>query len=64
MSQQTKTEELLNTLSHGVGAILGIAGLIILLVKQTSELWSLFSILAYGISVIILFIRGQEKLYL
>lgn len=58
MSQQTKTEELLNTLSHGVGAILGIAGLIILLVKQTSELWSLFSILAYGISVIILFVAS------
>lgn len=55
MSDQTRLEEQLNTLSHGVGALLGIAGLVILLVKQDGAAWSLFSVLVYGISIIILF---------
>ena len=55
MSFQTKLEEQLNTLSHAIGALLGIAGLVILLVKQTGAPWSLFSVLIYGISIIVLF---------
>lgn len=55
MSVQTRLEEQLNTISHGIGALLGIAGLVILLVKQDNTPWSLFSVLAYGISIIILF---------
>ncbi len=55
MSDQTRLEEQLNTFTHAVGAFLGIAGLVILLVKQNGSPWSLFSVLIYGISVIILF---------
>ena len=55
MRVQTKTEELLNTISHAIGALLGIAGLVILIVKQNGAPWSLFGVLIYGISIIILF---------
>ena len=55
MSDQTRLEEQLNTFTHAVGAFLGIAGLVILLVKQNGSPWSLFSVLIYGISIIILF---------
>lgn len=55
MSIQTKFEEKLNTISHAFGAVLGIAGLVILLLKQNGTPWSLFSVLVYGISIIVLF---------
>ena len=55
MSAQTRIEEQLNTLTHAVGALLGVAGLTILLVKQSGAPWSLFSVLVYGISIIVLF---------
>lgn len=55
MTQQTKLQEQLNTISHAIGALLGIAGLVILIVKQKGTEWSLFSVLMYGISIIILF---------
>lgn len=56
MRKQTKLEENLNAVSHGLGALLGIAGLVLLLVFQDQENnFSLFSVLVYGISVIILF---------
>ncbi|TJY34075.1 PAQR family membrane homeostasis protein TrhA [Pontimicrobium aquaticum] len=55
MKAQTRLEEQLNTWSHAVGAILGIAGLVLLILKQESTPWSLFSVLVYGISIIILF---------
>ena len=55
MSDQTRLEEQLNAFTHAVGAFLGIAGLVILLVKQNGSPWSLFSVLIYGISIIILF---------
>lgn len=55
MSDQSKLEEQFNTWSHAFGALLGIAGLIILVVKQDGSPWSLFSVLVYGISIIVLF---------
>ena len=55
MSEQTRIEEQLNTLSHAIGVVLGIAGLVLLLLQQDNTPWSLFSVLVYGISIIILF---------
>ncbi|MCK0180495.1 hemolysin III family protein [Flavobacteriaceae bacterium S0862] len=55
MSEQTKLEEQLNTFSHAIGAVLGIVGLIILVSKQVNAPWSLFSVLVYGLSIIVLF---------
>ena len=55
MSVQTKLEEQLNTFSHAIGAVLGIVGLILLVSKQADTPWSLFSVLVYGLSIIVLF---------
>ena len=56
MRLQTKVEEQLNTYTHGIGAVLSIIGLIILIINYNPEQkWSLFSVLVYGISMIILF---------
>lgn len=55
LSVQTKLEEQLNTFSHAIGAVLGIVGLIILVSKQVNAPWSLFSVLVYGLSIIVLF---------
>ncbi|MCK0109911.1 hemolysin III family protein [Flavobacteriaceae bacterium S0825] len=55
MSVQTKLEEQLNTFSHAIGAVFGIVGLIILVSKQVNAPWSLFSVLVYGLSIIVLF---------
>lgn len=56
MRIQTKLEEQLNAITHGIGALLGIAGLVLLLVLRdpTSNV-ALFSVLIYGISIIVLF---------
>ncbi|MGF1555839.1 PAQR family membrane homeostasis protein TrhA [Paucihalobacter sp.] len=56
MRVQTHKEELLNAYTHGLGALLGIAGLILLLLKNNSEVpFSTFSVVVYGISIIVLF---------
>lgn len=56
MRKQTKLEENLNAISHGIGALLGISGLILLIIYQDQKnTLSLFSVLAYGISIIVLF---------
>ena len=56
MSAQTKQEEILNAWSHGIGAILGIVGLFFLLHKvDATQPWSVFSVIAYALSIIILF---------
>lgn len=55
MKTQTRLEEQLNTFSHAIGALFGIAGLVLLIVKQDSAPWGLFSVLVYGMSMIILF---------
>ena len=60
MRRQTKLEEQLNAWSHGIGAALGIAALVLLIVYADSNTkpWSLFSVIFYGISIIVLFLAS------
>ena len=59
MRAQTKLEEQLNAWSHGVGAALGVAGLVLLIVYVNSEVpYSLFGVNIYGISIITLFLAS------
>ncbi|WP_055436820.1 PAQR family membrane homeostasis protein TrhA [Lacinutrix algicola] len=56
MRIQTKREEFWNTITHGVGAILGIIALVLFVLKDTEKTsYSLFSVIIYGISIIVLF---------
>lgn len=56
MRIQTKLEEQLNAITHGIGAALGIAALVLLIVFSNPNInLSLFSVIVYGISVIVLF---------
>jgi len=50
-------EELLNSISHGVGVLLSIAGLVLGIIKASSGL-ALFGILIYSISSIILYLMS------
>ena len=59
MRVQTKLEEQLNSLTHGIGAVLGIAALVLLIVfSDATKPWSLFSVIVYGISIIVLFLAS------
>ncbi|WP_104735983.1 PAQR family membrane homeostasis protein TrhA [Hanstruepera ponticola] len=56
MRKQTQLEENLNAWSHGIGALLGILALVLLVVYNTNKTdWSLFSVIVYGISIVVLF---------
>ncbi|OYX24445.1 MAG: hemolysin III family protein [Flavobacteriales bacterium 32-35-8] len=56
MRMQSDLEERLNAISHGVGALLGICALILLMVYDSNKTdYSLFSVIVYGLSIIILF---------
>ncbi|MBU2940353.1 hemolysin III family protein [Lacinutrix sp. C3R15] len=56
MHIQTPFEEKLNALTHSIGVLFGIVGLVSLIFKNTHKSdWSFFSVLVYGISIIILF---------
>lgn len=56
MRHQTDLEEKLNAGTHGIGALLGIAALVLLIVFNTNKSeYSLFSVILYGLSIIILF---------
>ena len=56
MRIQTKLEEQLNAISHAFGALLGIAAIVLLIVFDTHKTeWSLFSVIVYGVSIIVLF---------
>lgn len=56
MRIQTPFEEKLNAFTHAIGALLGIAALVLLIVFDINKTdWSLFSVIVYGISIIILF---------
>jgi len=70
MRVQSKKEELLNAMTHGIGALLGISGLVLLIVYQTNKTdWSLFGVTVYGVSIIVLFtastlyhaIKGENR---
>jgi len=56
MRIQTKREESWNAVTHGIGAALGIVGLVMLVIFETAKTnYSLFSVIVYGLSIIILF---------
>ncbi|MGJ8549950.1 PAQR family membrane homeostasis protein TrhA [Winogradskyella wichelsiae] len=56
MRIQTKFEEKLNTWTHGFGAFLGVIALVLLVINADNlKPWSLFSVIIYGLSIIILF---------
>lgn len=59
MRAQSKLEEQLNAWSHGIGAALGVAALVLLIAFiDPTKPWSLFSVIVYGISIIILFLAS------
>ncbi|MBR9847499.1 MAG: hemolysin III family protein [Algicola sp.] len=59
MRIQSAFEERLNAWSHGLGAALGIAGLVLLIVFLKQETpYALFSVVIYGISIIVLFLAS------
>lgn len=53
----TLGEELMSSISHGVGALLGVAGLCLCLVKSygTGDIWSIVSSWIFGMSLIVLY---------
>ncbi|MFI0430750.1 hemolysin III family protein [Mariniflexile sp. HMF6888] len=54
--KQTPLQERLNAISHAIGAVFGILGLVILIIFNSNKTgWSLFSVIVYGISIITLF---------
>ena len=57
IKSQTSLEERFNSLSHGITAVMAIAGLVILVVfgVQSDKEWSLFSGLVYGCSLLLLY---------
>ncbi|MBN96323.1 MAG: hemolysin III family protein [Flavobacteriaceae bacterium] len=57
IKSQTSLEEGFNSLSHGITAVMAIAGLVILIVfgVQSDKDWSLFSGLVYGCSLLLLY---------
>lgn len=56
MRKQTAFEEKLNAFSHGIGAVFGILALTLLIVFDTKKTPnSLFSVIIYGVSIIVLF---------
>lgn len=56
MRIQTPFEEKLNTITHAIGAVLGAIGLVLLMVYNNEKApWSFFSVIVYGVSIIILF---------
>jgi hemolysin III len=70
MRLQTPFEEKLNAVSHAIGALFGIVALILLIIKNTNKTdWSLFSVIVYGVSMIVLFtastcyhaIKGERR---
>lgn len=70
--EQSVLEEQLNAWTHGLGALMGIAGLILLIsfTEQKTD-WSLFSVILYGFSIILLFtasalyhsVKGEKRKY-
>jgi hemolysin III len=56
MRIQSQKEERLNAWTHGIGAVLGIVALVLMIVKvDSAKPWQLFSVIVYGLSIIILF---------
>ncbi|WP_452221303.1 PAQR family membrane homeostasis protein TrhA [Lacinutrix salivirga] len=59
MRIQSPFEEKLNAWSHGLGALFGVVGLVLLIVFETNKTeFSLFSVIVYGLSIVVLFIAS------
>ncbi|MDF4518095.1 hemolysin III family protein [Vibrio parahaemolyticus] len=59
--QYSQSEELANTITHGIGMIFGIVGLILLLIKATNhqaDTLTVASMAIYGSSIIVLFLAS------
>lgn len=59
--QYSQREELANAITHGIGMIFGIVGLILLLIKaidQQADTLTLASMAVYGASIIVLFLAS------
>jgi hemolysin III len=72
MRIQTPFEERLNAWSHGIGAALGVAGLVMLILFLRKEVpYALFSVIVYGAAIITLFlastfyhaVKGEKRRY-
>ncbi len=70
MRDQTLFEEKLNTITHGIGALFGVVALILLIAFDNKKTdWSLFSIIVYAVSIIVLFtsstlyhaVKGKQR---
>ncbi len=56
MRIQTAFEEKLNAATHALGTLFGIIALVLLIVFDSQKTsWSLFSVIVYGVSIIVLF---------
>ena len=54
--KQTPLQERLNVATHGIGAVFGVFALALLITFESNKThWSLFSVIVYGLSLIILF---------
>ena len=58
MPIQTPIEEQLNAWSHGLGAALGLLGLVLLVLYSNSNTLEIFSVIVYGVSIVILFLAS------
>lgn len=56
MKIQSYFEERLNALTHAIGAVLGIVALVLMIIYNSNKTdYSLFSVIVYGLSIIVLF---------
>lgn len=56
MRIQTPLEEKYNAITHAIGAVFGVVALVLLILNQTEKTaWSLFGVIVYGISIVVLF---------
>ena len=55
--KQSSAEELLNALTHGLGALLAVVGTIVMLIhtRNTGDVWSIWSAIIFGLSMILLY---------
>lgn len=58
MRIQTPLEEQLNAWIHGIGAALGVAGIVLLIMYSHSNTVEVFSVIVYGFSIVILFLAS------
>ncbi len=58
--QYSKGEELINSITHGIGALLSVAGLVYLIYQAVNfgTRWHLVSFIIYGISLILLYLAS------